>query len=211
MRLFAITVLIVCCLIASPASGQQQGTAKVFVYSNLSIGLGYPFAFRGSASALFDRRHEVSAGYTFFERKATGIPTGYENYGLLDNSNHYPQEDFRGIELTYGYVVYPHRFADRIRYVLRAGVFIGQQSTPYNYYPVSQTGFISFGPNYGHATRERTAAAFVIHPTFDYTPRRAFGTSLGLYGILSEDYSGGGVSVGILLGKVGNRKRQRKS
>jgi hypothetical protein len=209
MRFPTVIALTIALLTGVPATAQLQGKAKAFVYTNLSVGLGYPFAIRASAACLFKKRHELSAGYAFYDRKAQGIPADYKNY-FFNNENNYPQEEVRGLEITYGYVIYPHRFADRIRYTLRAGMLIGHQSTPCDYYPVVQTGFISLGPNYGHDTRERTIGAFVIHPTFDYTPRRAFGLTAGVYGIVSEDYSGGGVSIGILLGKVGNRMRQAK-
>lgn len=209
MRLFAIVLLVigVLCFQQSATAQRREGKARQFVYANLSFGLGAPFAFKASAACLFAKRHELSVGYNYYERRANGIPYDYENRGLLDNQNHYPQEAFRGLAVTYGAVLYPRHYADRLRFVLRAGALIGQQSTPQNFY--RHGTFL--GANYAYETRERTTAALILHPTIDYTPRRVFGATAGLYAIISSDYSGGGVSFGILLGKVGNRMRQRRT
>ena len=184
----------------------QHGIARTFVYANLSAGPGYPAAYTASAAVLFKRHHEVSLGYNYYERKGQGIPADYADYGLFGHQNHYPQESVAGVTLMYGYALYPNRFADRTRYLLRAGLLFGHQSTPYNYYQHSSW----FGANYAHDTRERSTVAFILHPTIDYTPRKVFGLSAGLYAVLSSNYSGGGVSLGMLLGRVGNRKVHRK-
>src|SRR4051812_4134107 len=92
-------------LIGSGKATNAKGRAKVLIYSNISGGAGYPAAFNASASCLFMKRHELSAGYQFYERKAQGIPSDFQNSSILSNSTQYPDEDFKGLGITYGYVL----------------------------------------------------------------------------------------------------------
>src|ERR1044072_3031776 len=112
------------CIMGS-ANAQEQRPSGNLAYASISGGYGLPVAFATTVSYVFHRRHELSFGYSYFERRAKEIPEDYESAGLYGRT-HYPQESFRGVTLSYGRVLFPKRAADRLRFVLRSGLLIGQ-------------------------------------------------------------------------------------
>jgi hypothetical protein len=46
----------------------------------------------------------------------------------------------------------------------------------------------------------------MLQPTVDITPGRVLGVSVGPYWLVSKEFSGVGMSVGVLLGRAGHKK-----
>ncbi len=110
-------------------------------------------------------------------------------------------------------MLYPKRRADMVRWVVGVGIGYGLLSSPYNYVKQRGSGFFSF-TNWTNDVRDNNQAMLLLNANLNFTPDRMFGIAAGPYALISEGYSGGGISVGILLGKVGNHvhiRNQAKS
>jgi len=134
------TLLTLLSLLAFQGYAQKEGTARVFVYSDIGAGGGSPNIFKPTANVLFLKRHELSFGYAYYERRGRDIPEDYDKRGLPSNRIIYPQESFSAATVTYGYVLYPKKRPYIVRYVLRAGVAVGHRASPYNYTLVNGAG-----------------------------------------------------------------------
>ena len=196
------TILTICCLLPGHINFAQTA-ARTLIYGNISGDFGSPMGFRSTLSCLFARHHEVSAGFNYYSRRGRDIPEDYHSTGLFSNEELYPQQTYTGGRITYSYVLYPRRRADQIRLAIGAGIAYGRLSSPYNYVKNTGKGFFSF-TNWTNDIRDENQGMFLMNAMVHLTPCRGFGFSLGPYAVISDGFSGGGFSAGILFGKVGN-------
>jgi hypothetical protein len=94
-----------------------------------------------------------------------------------------------------------------MRILLRAGVIGGLYKEPVNY---KYSGAHSYVPNYTYEVSGKSAVGLILDPALEYTHSRSFGLTAGPYLLLSSNMIGGGLRVGLLLGKVGGQYRKRK-
>ena len=198
------SLMLACFFIAAyDSAAQGQGTANVFVYSDIAFGIGEPWGFRATANCLFLRHHEIGLGYNSYWHRGPEVPDGTEYY----NSSYtaittYPQETISGAALTYAYVFYPKKKPDQLRYLLRAGLLLGRRSAPYNFHELN-----ALSKTWEFDYSEEPVTAFIFQPTINVTPTKAFGMTAGAYLLLQEHISGGGIFMGLQIGKVGNHFR----
>ena len=215
MRCYLLSLALLLYTLTAAAQVYPRSDKQAFVYTNTGFAIGSPAGIRLSLATLFNSHHEISLGYNYYSKKAHAIPGDYLesqgwNFGFTPA---YPQDEWSGVAFTYGYVIYPRRHS-KLRYVLRAGVLAGTLTTPDQFTPRAG-GFNLFGPKnppptpgyYSHTSTDHEGYAFLLQPSMDYSPSRAFGLSLGAYGIFSDGMNGGGITAGILLGKVSNTRR----
>jgi hypothetical protein len=176
---------------------------KVLIYGNFGVDIGLPTGIRLTASCLFLKHHELSVGYNYYSRRGQHIPGNYDQRGFFNNDIVYPQQTYSGVRATYGYVMYPHRRADKLRYVVGGGIAYGMLSSPYDYQKVTTTGIFSFS-NWTNKTQDREQGQLLLHASLQFTPCRGIGFNMGPYAVLGEDYNGGGINFGILFGRAGN-------
>ena len=168
------------------------------IYANISARIGPLYGPSISAAALIGKRHEISAGYANYFQ-ATAYPPDF----VCGSCKHGLGKDWiQGVVLNYGYVLYPRYQPGIFRFVLRAGVMIGKQRILENFQPVAQPS--SRDDNYTFTYSDRPAAALQLHPTLDIAVGRNPGMSIGPYAIFSRDFKGGGLTLGVLVGRVGN-------
>ncbi len=211
--------LFICCaiwLLCTHTANAQvcpRSNRQVFAYCNTGLSFGIPLGFKFSIAALFATHHELSIGYNGYQKKARQTPGDYvPGQGLFALSD-YPLDDWSGAVFTYGYVIYP-RGHPKLRFVLRAGAGTGMLITAEQFYP-TYNGFNLFGPPnppptpgyYGYELVHRPRTAFVLQPSLDASPARAFAGSFGFYAIFCDGMTGGGISTSILFGKVSNVRR----
>lgn len=181
----------------------KPDSADIFVYTDGNIGIGSPFRFDASLNVLFLQHHTLSIGYNSYWRRAPNIPPDMHPDNFLNFTPfQYPQEFLTGTALTYGYVLYPRKRPDLMRYIIRAGVLLGNYSNVANFRPTS--GW--FTSNYAYDRIDHPTTAFILEPCFEYTPSRAFGLTAGAYACFNKGLSGAGIKWGMLLGKVGNHR-----
>lgn len=215
MRPYLLSLAFLLCMTTAAAQVYPASDEQVFVYANTGFALGSPSGLRFSLATLFASHHEISVGYNYYAKKSRETPSDYlENQGWnLGFTSTFPQDDWSGLAITYGYVLYP-RGLPKHRCVLRAGVLAGTLTTPDEFTP-RYSGFNLFGPKnpaptpgyYSYTRTGRNGYAFLLQPSIDYSPSRAFGLSLGAYAIFSDGMNGGGITASMLFGKVSNMRR----
>ena len=191
---------VLCSLLYAPAAVAQKEPGVPLIYFNGGINIGPLYGIHGSLSAIIRKHHELSVGYENYFKEARNFPPdfvcGFCIHGLVE-------EWIQGMSIHYGYVLYPRIGGGRVRSVLRAGVLVGRQSIPDHFQPVANPGR---GDNYTYQYDRPATVALLIRPTVDMALGRVVGISFGPYGIFSEDFRGGGLSIGVLVESVGRIK-----
>jgi hypothetical protein len=190
-------------------SHTSEGREHPLVYASIGLNLGNVYGIQLSGAAIVRVRHEVSIGYLAGLRNVRSMPADFEC-----SCNHGVGKDFVGGGiLSYGYVMYPGRWAGYTRVVLRGGMFLGEQGVKDNFRPATNPGprdaNYEFDENHGYSM------AFVLRPTVDLALGRYAGISVGPYGFFNKEFIGGGVSISALLGHIGymdvmKLRRERK-
>jgi hypothetical protein len=169
------------------------------IYANVSARIAPLYGASISLASIIGKHHEISAGFTGYLQESPDYPPdfkcGFCKHGLGN-------EGIYGVAVNYGYVLYPHFRPGIFRFVLRAGVMLGQQGTINNFQPVTNPG--PNDDNYTFTNDYRPASALQLHPTLDIALGRNPGISIGPYALFSRDFNGGGLTLGMLLGRVGN-------
>lgn len=193
-------------LILSLCQAQQH---KALVYANLAGELGSPLGFRASLSCLFERHHEISFNYNYYSRRGPDIPANYDEGGLINLGIYYPTQTYNGVRLTYNYILYPKRHSDFLRFKFGGGLGYGMLSTPGNYSSTNSGGIFSF-KSWHHERTDVSQASAVVEAGLHFTPTRGFGLSASPFAFLSDGFSGGGVSLGLMFGDIGGHRYPRR-
>lgn len=180
---------------------QAQHPNKTFIYGEVSSVVGSQFGLRASLSCLVEKHHEISFGYNFYSRNS---PHTHNNEGNLNPFDLFvPQQTYSGAMLTYSYILYPRRHLDLFRWKLGGGLGYGLLATLGD---LVATGINSFSTEIHHQPQPSIS----LNAGLQFTPTRGFGLSAGTFALLSDAFSGGGISFGILFGEVGNHRGSRK-
>jgi hypothetical protein len=179
----------------------QDSVRRQLIYANVIGQFGSLAGGKFSGAAILGRHHEISIGYELYGQDARNKPDDF----LCSNCNQVPDKDrISGGTISYGYVLYPDFLKGFSRVILRTGILIGKQGIPDEFKEVS----IPKPPinNYSYHYEEHFAMAWIINPTLDIALGRVLGFTIGPFGVFNQDFAGGGISFGLLLGSVAKEK-----
>lgn len=207
-----VKLLLATALLLPPAARAQkrQSFAEIpntgFAYMHMGVGLGYPHALRIGADFIGAGHHQFTLGYTGTTRKSGRVPRGaVEETSWFDVSpfNH-PQQEFSGVNIGYGYVLYlPNKDQVRNRFVLRGSLLLGKTTDIANVVIISNAG----GIRYTYDIERTKTRGVLFEPRMEFIAAKGFGVGIGPYVVATNKMIGGGISANILFGYVSNYLR----
>lgn len=100
----------------------------------------------------------------------------------------------------------------RLRFLARAGVFIGGHTFPkfFPSPPPAPSWFsLNLGSGYDIIWQTDRVAGIVVHPTIEWAAGSVFGLSSGIRVIITGQYNTVAIDFNVLPGKVGNTRKRR--
>ncbi len=195
--------LFILCLLCAHSISAQSKKPRTFYYESFSINAGIPYGFNLSTAVLLNRHHEISLGYERLWKGARNAPADLD----IRFGDYTDKDILEAATLKYAYVVYPRKYPEYWRFLIKGGLAYGVQDIASGYQPNPNYTPQNGKPKYLYSNDTKNTFAFTLNPTIVYTRSRALAFTAGLYGIASRDFLGGGLTLGAQVGKVTARKK----
>jgi hypothetical protein len=199
-----LLLVIVLSISLTPIAAAQRGPKPVYYFDvGGNVGTPHAYGLRLRLATVIAKHHEIGVGYQAFIQRGRNFPEDFWCGTCVHNLR---KDLLSAAAISYGYIVYPKFFPKKLRIVLRAEALVGEEFVAVNFRKVPGAG--PEADNYTYDKDRRVTAALLLRPTIAILTVPALGVSVGPYALLSRHFSGGGLSVGLLLGRVYRRPVQ---
>lgn len=192
MALKSIFALLVFLLLLNNVYADKKGP---FIYAEAGFGIGEQHLGKLSVNIIYGK-HVFSTGVYRYAQPAKNSPPDYHAgaFDLFANPTKvYAPVVLWGLMYGRQYTAY-HPYC---RMLIKGGLFTGLYMHPENF---RHAGGL-FSSNYDYDEIHETAFGFVVNPVIEF-PARYAGISCGVYAVVSNRISGGGINMNFLLGKL---------
>jgi hypothetical protein len=200
-----LIVLLVASLIVVQSAAGQKVRSKPLIYANLKGYFGELSGGDVSVAVVLGNRHEIGIGYESYFQDARNKPG---NFFCWECGQAPGKDKVKGGILSYGYVFHPNFLKGYSRIVLRMGVLAGNQTIPGKFVRIPNT--TDFERNYTYELKRSFEIAWMINPSLDIGLGKYVGLSIGPFGLINSEFASGGISFGLMLGKVADVKEAKK-
>jgi hypothetical protein len=171
----------------------------VFIYEDAGLGYGTQYAYKMDINCIFDKDKIISLGYYHTSRPAPDAPADYQA-GVFTGL---PRQKINMAGIMYGKVFYSQ--SDKLRYILKGGIALGNARTPANYAPVDQNAIVYLGSNYTHSYNTIFNYGVAFNPTMELPLSPNFGFSFGIFSLINPVSSSAGIEASIIFGRLRNK------
>lgn len=190
-------VLLGATLLLSHLSPAQTPLRRSLIYARIEGNAGTASGPHFGIAAIFKKSHELGLAGAMYLRPIQNKPPDFE-CGCINGIGY---DGLSGVSATYAYLLYPGKSQGYWRIALRGGIIAGYSRRTHDFRPIPPAG--PYEANYSWEETSGFGYGLVVRPTVDLAINRAFGFTAGPYAVWSRNFSGGGITFGVMLGRVG--------